>query len=286
MRYFYFTGCVTPYRCSNYDLATRQTMERLDVELVEAVDAGCCGIYIQEVDELKALALSARIWAMAEERELDILSPCPGCVSTLTTARNRLNAEPELKQKVNRILSTIGREFRGTRQVKHPLRVLEEDIGLETIAERISHPLQAEVAAHYGCHLVRPAHELLFDDPEEPQILDHLIEVTGARAVHYYDKMGCCGMNAHGNDAVRYLLSGQKLINAREAGARAVILGCPACYLALGLNQSLVEKAWRAKFALPVLHYPQLLGLALGLRPQEVGLHQNRPAVDPAIFGL
>lgn len=285
MKFLYYTGCVIPYRAPNYDLASRRVLEHFDVELVDMTDAGCCGIYVRQVDEFKALLLSARIWSTAEAAGLTILSPCPGCVSTLTHVRDRLIADQELKERVNVALAQVGRSFTGTGRVKHLLRVLDEDIGLDAIRSAIVTPLKGDLAAHYGCHLVRPAAELGFQDPELPQILDQLIEMTGARSLDYHDKMGCCGMNVHGNDEVRANLAGHKLLDVEAAGAQALVMACPACYLAMGLNQPVIEKSWERPFNLPVVHLPQLLGLALGLDPNELGLNLNRPKLDLALLG-
>jgi heterodisulfide reductase subunit B len=286
MKYLYYLGCVIPYRAPNYDLSSRRVLERLGVELVDMPEAGCCGIYVRQVDELKSLVLAARIWTMAEAVGLDILSPCPGCVGTLKYARDRLNGDGALKERVNAVLTRAGREFEGTRDAKHLLRVLYEDVGLEAIRAAIVRPLHGRLAAHYGCHLVRPAHEAAFDDPEDPVVLDRLIDITGVRSVEYASKMGCCGMNVHGNETVRTRLAGQKLLDVQAAGAEALVMACPACYLALGLNQSVAEKAWRQSFDLPVLHLPQLLGLALGFEPEALGMDRNRPRVDPASLGV
>jgi heterodisulfide reductase subunit B len=286
MRYLYYTGCVTPYRAPNYDMASRRVLERLGVELEDMPAAGCCGIYLRQVDELKWLTLAARIWAMAEAAGLDILSPCPGCVGTLTAARDRLNADEAARERVNRALAAAGHAFRGTQQARHLLRVLHEDVGEAAIRQAIVQPLHGKLAAHYGCHLVRPAHELAFDDPETPEVLDRLIELTGARSVDYPGKMGCCGMNVHGNEPLRARLAGQKLLDVQGAGVQALVMACPACYLALGLNQVLAEKAWERSFNLPVFFLPQLLGLALGCQPAELGLDRNRPKPDLAGLGI
>jgi heterodisulfide reductase subunit B len=285
MKFLYYTGCVIPYRAPNYDLSSRRILEHFGVELVDMPDAGCCGIYVRQVDEFKALVLSARIWTTAEAAGLDILSPCPGCVSTLTHVRDRLVADEKLKEQVNATLAQVGRTFKGTGRVKHLLRVLDEDIGLETIRAAIVRPLTGNLAAHYGCHLVRPADELDFQDPELPEILDQLIEMTGAQSLDYHDKMGCCGMNVHGNNKVRSRLAGHKLLDVQAVGAQALVMACPACYLAMGLNQTIIEKSWEQRFDLPVVHLPQLLGLALGLDSDALGLHLNRPKVDLDTLG-
>ena len=286
MKYLYYAGCVIPYRAPNYDLSSRRVLEHLGVELVDMPNAGCCGIYVRQVDEFKSIVLSARIWTLAEDEGLDILSPCPGCVSTLLHVRDRLLIDDNLREKVNTDLAEIGRTFHGTQDVKHLLKVLDHDIGLESIRSAIVQPLQSELAAHYGCHLVRPAHELDFEDPELPDIIDRLIEITGAKSVSYPDKMGCCGMNVHGNDTIKASMAGHKLLDVKSAGAQALVTSCPACYLALGLNQRVAEKEWDQEFDMPLMHLPQVLGLALGLQPHELGFELNRPKMNLIKLGI
>jgi heterodisulfide reductase subunit B len=286
MKFLYYTGCVIPYRAPNYDLSTRRVLEYLGVELVDMDEAGCCGIYVRQVDEFKAFVLSARIWTIAESAQMDILSPCPGCVSTLTHVRDHLLADDRLRDKVNATLALTGRTFNGTRNVKHLLKVLDEDIGFDAIRQAIEIPLVGELAAHYGCHLVRPADELDFEDPELPDIIDRLIAVTGAQSLEYPDKMGCCGMNVHGNDLVQVSMAGHKLFDVKSTGAQALVVSCPACYLALGLNQRIAEKAWEEPINLPLMHLPQVLGLAMGISPEELGINQNRPKIDLTLIGI
>ncbi len=286
MRYLYYTGCVIPYRAPNYDQSARAILAHLGVELVEMPDAGCCGIYVRQVDQAKSLTLAARIWSMAEEHSMDILTPCPGCASTLLHARDELLHNAVLRQTVNHALAAAGLEFNGTRDVKHLFRALEEDIGLEAIERAFVRPLSGKLASHYGCHLVRPAREIAYDDPEVPGIIDALIELTGAEAVDYPDKMGCCGMNVHGNQELRARMAGHKLIDIQAEGAASVVTGCPACYLAMGLNQRLAERSWEEEIKLPVLFLPQLLGLAFGLEPEALGISANRPKFELSLVGF
>ncbi len=286
-RYAYFIGCTTPFRVSNYDLSTRRVMDRLDIELVDMPDAGCCGLYYELVNELAYLSMAARVISMAEDLKLDLMVVCNGCNGSLFRANLKLKQNPGLKDKVNEILSGIGREFKGTIDVKHYVKVLWEDVGVDRIREKVVNPLNIKVAAHYGCHLLRPSEEIRFDNPQDPVSLDQLIEATGAKSIDYYEKSLCCGGYVLAADkSIAYAMTGEKLRNVQKAGADVMVTACPFCNVMYDANQRAIENESGEKLGVPVLHYPQLLGLAMGLTARDVGLEQNRVHVNPEIFRL
>lgn len=285
MKYAYFLGCTVPYRESNFDLSTRKVMERVGVELVDLLNVGCCGFPFESVDELKWLALSARIISYGEEKGLDILCLCPGCSSSLIKTNNILRTDEGRKREVNEVLSSIGRKYEGTIQVRHLVQALFEDVGLDAIEALVAQPLNLKVAAHYGCHLLRPSTEIRFEYAQTPESLDLLIEATGVESIDYYEKEQCCGGFLEGiSQEVAYSLCSQKVINAYYAGAQALVTVCPFCHVMLDFNQKAVEGLWGRPFNLPVLHYPQLLGLAMGYGLEELGIKQNRVKMDPALL--
>lgn len=284
-KYAYYLGCTIPFRESNYDLSTRKVMGNLDVELVDLKGAGCCGLYYEQINELTHLAMSARVISMAESLGLDLMVLCNGCNGSLVKARNKLVENPELRDKVNEILADIDREFRGTSEIKHVIRILYEDIGIDEIKKTVKNPLNVKVAAHYGCHLLKPSEQIKFDDPREPKSLDELIEVTGAKSVDYFDKNLCCGGFVLGADKdIAYNMTGQKLQNVKDVGADLMITACPFCHVMYDANQRAIENELQKKFGIPVLHYPQLLGLAMGFNARDLALEQNRVRVNPGIF--
>ncbi len=284
-RYAYFIGCTTPFRESNYDLSTRKIMEKLDIELIDMVDAGCCGLYYELVNELTYLSMAARVISMAEDLKLDLMVICNGCNGALYRANMKLKQNPELRDEVNRVLSGVDREFRGTVDVKHYVRVLWEGVGVDAIKKKVVKPLDVSVAAHYGCHLMKPSEELRFDDPGEPVSLDELIEATGAKSIDYYEKSLCCGGYVLAADqSIAYNMTGRKLRNVGKAGADIMVTACPFCNVMYDANQRAVASEMKEEFNIPVLHYPQLLGLAMGYSPKDVGLEQNRVRVDPKLF--
>ncbi|OYT27405.1 MAG: CoB--CoM heterodisulfide reductase subunit B [Candidatus Altiarchaeales archaeon ex4484_96] len=284
-RYAYFIGCTTPFRESNYDLSTRRIMEKLDIELVEMEKAGCCGLYYELVNELSYLCMAARVISMAEDEKLDLMVICNGCNSSLYRANKKLRENPELKEEVNNVLADIDREFKGTTEVKHFVKVLWDEVGVDKIKEKVTNLLDLRVAVHYGCHLLRPSEEIKFDNPKDPVSLDELVEATGASSIDYPEKSLCCGGYVlASNQDIAYKMTGRKLINVKKAKADIMVTACPFCNVMYDANQRGVEKELGEKINIPVLHYPQLLGLSMGYTPREVGLEQNRVRVNPKIF--
>lgn len=278
LKYLFFLGCVIPYRISSYEISARKILEKLDVELVEMPEFNCCGLPLDPVSHDMMLALAARNLCLAEQQGLDIMALCPGCSGTLRKVNKTLQEEKALKEKVNEYLKEIGMEFKGTIKVRHLIQVLTEEVGFEKIKETIVKPLsQLKVTEHNGCHVLRPTKYIGFDDPENPVMLKNLIELTGAKCLDYMDETECCGAPIIGvNDRIPLQLSREKLNHIKEAGAQALITVCPFCHMMFDINQPRIERTFNETFGIPVLHYPQLLGLAMGFSPEELALEKLR----------
>ncbi len=280
MRYALYLGCTAPVRAMNYELAARNTASRLGIELADINDFGCCGFPLKSVHHETALLLSARNLALAEEQDVDICALCSSCTGTLAEANHALQDDEELRERVNEELeAATGRRYNGTIQVRHFARVLYEEVGLERIQEAVTVDLSdLQLAAHYGCHYLKPieAHGG-FDDPENPHSLDRLIEALGANSIYYEGREQCCGGGILGADEKTALaLPHLKLERAVAAGADALVVICPFCDIMYELQQRRIEKLYETRYNLPVVFYPQLLGLAMGLSAEEVGLRLNR----------
>ncbi len=156
--------------------------------------------------------------------------------------------------------------------------MLAEDVGFERITAGIQRSLNPlRVAEHSGCHVLRPTKYIGFDDPENPTILRNLIELTGAKCLDYMDETECCGAPIIGvNEMIPLQLAKEKLDHIRAVGAQALITVCPFCHMMYDLHQSRIERAFNEKFGIPVLHYTQLLGLAMGFSPDELGFKELR----------
>ncbi len=277
-KYLIFLGCVIPYRISSYEISARKVLDKLGVELVEMPEFNCCGFPLDPINHDMMLALAARNLCLAEQQNLNIMTLCNGCFGILNHVNKELKEERKIREKVNGYLKEIGMEFKGTTTVKHLIHVLVEDIGLEKIKENIQKPLNPlRVAQHTGCHVVRPAKYVGFDDPENPIVLKNLIRVTGAECLSYMDETECCGAPIIGvDDKIPLQLAREKLSHIRAVGAQALITVCPFCHMMYDLNQPRIERTFNEKFGIPVLHYPQLLGLAMGFSPDELAFKQLR----------
>jgi heterodisulfide reductase subunit B len=279
MKYLVFLGCITPYRFSSYELSARKVLEKLGVELVENPEFNCCGFPMSSINQDLMWALAARNLCLAEKQNLNILTLCNGCFSTLNETNRALTEDKKLKDTVNGYLKDSDLEFKGAIEVKHLVHVLSEDVGFEKIKDSVKKPLtNIRVAQHSGCHIVRPAKYVYHgDDSENPTLLKNLIRITGAQCLDYVDEAECCGNPIIGvNEAIPFRIAKEKLEHIRAVGAQALITVCPYCHAMYDLNQPRIEQISNERFGIPVLHYTQLLGLAMGFTPEDLALNDLR----------
>ena len=277
-RYLIFLGCAVPYRVSAFEISSRKILQKLGIELVEMPEFNCCGLPLDPVSHETMLILAARNLALAEKQGLNILTLCPGCAGTLKKVNQILKADKKLREQINGHLNESGLEFKGTVEAKHFLQVLKEDIGLEKIKASVVKPLtMLKVAEHNGCHILRPKEYIGFDDPEDPQTLKTLIEATGAECLDYIDETECCGAPSVGvSDKIALALARNKLSHVKMVDAQALITICPFCHIMFDTNEVRIERMFNEAYGIPVLHYPQLLGLAMGLTPEELAFNELR----------
>ncbi|HUW66157.1 MAG TPA: heterodisulfide reductase-related iron-sulfur binding cluster, partial [Spirochaetia bacterium] len=213
-----------------------------------------------------------------------LIVPCNGCYSTLKSAHVKLTSAPALKEKVNGVLAGIDLTFTGSVKVKHLVEFLHDDIMPSRIQGQVVHSMRGlRIAAHPGCHMLRPSSAISFDDPVRPVKIDALIGALGAAAVDYPSKMLCCGSGLAfaGEQEDSFAVMRKKLHELRGLGADALTLTCPACFMQFDQRQALLIRRGE-KPVLPVFMYPQLLGLAMGFSAAEMGLASHR--VDTAPF--
>jgi len=288
-KYALFLGCTVSVKGLNYELPTRKVAERLGIEFVDIPEFSCCGFPLDSIHHSSAVTLAALNLALAEARGLNIVTLCSACTGYMTEVEklfaNRANAK-ELKR-VNAKLKDLGYQYNGGVKVKHFARVLYEDIGLDKLRKLVTKPLTGlKIAPHYGCHYIKPS-EIFddFDDPIHPQSLDKLIEITGATPVQYRDKLQCCGGGILAIDEETPVkMVKQKLDHIKEANADAMTLVCPFCNIMYDEFQSTVESTFESEYNLPILYYPQLLGLAMGLDPKkDLAVKKNQVKVAPLL---
>jgi heterodisulfide reductase subunit B len=273
----------------NYELSARRVAQDLGIELLDVDEFDCCGFPVKNVDIKAALVMAARNLCVAQERGLDICTLCSGCASFLSEANSQLMENEELRREINTALGTWHMRFQGSTSVRHFARILYEEIGSRRIEEKVSKDLSAlHVACHYGCHYLKPAEALGgFDDPEHPQSLDHLIKNAGASVIDYADKKGCCGnVILAVNEDISMAMAKKKLDNVSRSRANALVVACPACGFQFDNMQMVIETDAGDNYELPVLYFPQLLGLAFGREPEELGLDENRVSVDELLEEL
>jgi heterodisulfide reductase subunit B len=288
MRLALYLGCTVPVRAMNYEISARRTAERLGIEFVDVDGFACCGYPAKPLSWQAALLMTANNLALAEEQGLDICALCSACTSTLVEANKHLQQDETLRAKINEQLAeSTGRRYEGMVAVRHYARILYEDIGPDRLGKTVKQTLSKGkgrdlsslgFAAHYGCHFLKPAHiHDGFDDPENPHTLGDLIEATGARLVPYEEEDGCCGGGILAIDQETALaIAKSKLDHVQIADADGMILICPFCDIMYEINQRSIERQFDVTYRLPVLYYPQLLGLALGFTPDELGFRLNR----------
>lgn len=279
MKALMFLGCTVPVRNLNYELSARKVAEVLGVELQDLDDLGCCGYPLKGSDQYKALVMAARALAQAKQTGLPLVALCSACAGTLAEAEHQLAHNAELRDKVNQELKPLGLEYQPGVKVRHFIRFIIEEVGLEAIQAKVTKKLDGfRFAPHYGCHYLKPS-EITggFDDPEDPQSLARLIQLTGAESVDYASMKECCGGGVLGADEdLASLMAGKKLSELNEAGVNGMALICPFCNVMYEGQQKAIGKKLDTKLKVPVVYVTQLLGLAMGLQPDEVGLKLNR----------
>jgi len=277
MSYLFFPGCSFDSTSGDYQMSTRAVARALGLELPELEGWTCCGSTpAHQESELLSLALPAKNLASAAGKTLAV--SCAACFNRLKTANHKVASSPKARAAVAEVL---GSDYDGSTSVKHMLDILVHDIGLAKIAKQVCRPLRGlRVAAYYGCLLVRPPEVTQFDDPENPRVLDDLLAAAGAEPIDWPHKTECCGAGYSITDAaVVRSLSREILAMARDAGAECIATACGMCQLNLDLRQGDIEKESGETFGLPVFYFTQLLGLAFGLKPSELGL--RRMVVSP-----
>jgi heterodisulfide reductase subunit B len=273
--YALFLGCTIPTKEFGYEASTRKVFEALGIGLEDMEGYICCGYPAETpIAHDTWLAMAAYNIALAEEKGLDLVTPCNGCFSSLKKANIILKEDKAQSEKTNAELKKLGKKYNGTIEVKHIAEVLHEN--MEKINELVKNPLKdISVAPHTGCHIVKPSEYLQVDDPNDPKILDELVEITGAKSLDYIDKNMCCGNVLRGLDEeVSVAIAREKMKRVKEADADCMTTICPACHLQYDIGQLEIKSKLKEEYNIPVLHYPQLLGLAMGIAPEELGMDQ------------
>ena len=277
MKFALFLGCKIPFYLQHYASSTKAVLAALGVELVE-IKFNCCGNPISNIHQESFVLLGARNLALAQQQDLDILTPCKCCFGNLKRTAYFLKENDSLRREINELLKDEGLQWDGRTEVKHLLSVLSHDIGLEAIAAQIRHPYDGlKVAAHYGCQALRPSKIMNFDNPFDPTIFENLVEITGAETVDWRRRLDCCGNPVWEiNNRLSLDLMQKKLSDSRQAGAHYLCAACTHCQIQFDTNQKTEAAQQGLNDNLASILFPQLMGLSLGLPEADLGLENNK----------
>lgn len=285
MKLIPFWGCMMPLKYPQMELAIRNTLPNLGIELVDVDGFTCCPdpIYFKARDKIKWLAIAARNLAVAEEIGLDIVTMCSGCISTLKETQYLLDEDPALMARINKRLKKINREYKGKVKVKHAVAMIRDDLGIDVIKKSVTRPLEKiKVAIHYGCHLLKPSQIMHVDDADYPRILDDFVTAIGAEPIEHDEKLLCCGKGCM-DDELPLKMTESIFASIEASGADCMGLICPTCFSSFDLGQLMIARKKGKTYNIPVIYIFQLLGLAQGLSAEEVGLHIHRVKADKVL---
>jgi len=285
----YYPGCSLQGTSPEFDESLRAVVEALGIPIAEIPDWNCCGASSgHTTDHLLGIALPARNLALAEAQGFDrVLAPCAACYNRLASAHLAVADEDGLAERMPEIL---GRPFENTVEVFNAVQLLHDAAALieEKVAAALATPNPLEgvkLAAYYGCLLVRPPEVGGGDDSEQPTSMDEVIGACGADAVDWNMKVECCGGAFSVSRTASVVRLGRAIVeDARRSGAEAIVVACPLCHSNLDLRQKAMTA--RGDRALPVLFITQVVGLALGLPAETLGLKRHFVATEPFLADL
>lgn len=272
MKYAFFKGCKIPSNLEHYGTGTKKIIEKFGIRLVN-LDFNCCGYPNRDISFESFVLSSARNIARAGKKGLPIMTPCKCCYGNLKHANYFLKENEKLRKRINGHLEKENLIWTGTTEIKHLLSVLYDDVGPGAIKLQIVNPQSGlKVAAHYGCHALRPSAVVHFDNPRAPSIFEELIEATGAKTVEWPRRLDCCGNPLwEKNNDLSLNLMNMKLLDARDSGADCICTACTYCQFQFDT----VQYSEMNDGHFPAVLFTQLLGLALGIPERHLGLRKN-----------
>jgi len=284
-KYIVFWGCQIPSRFPYIEKAARFAFPRLGLEVADLSGFTCCpeSWMAQNLPGKTWLLTALRNLALVEQAGADgILTPCNGCYATFKSALHHFILQPELQAEVRERLSRIGLSFQGRVVAKHLIEVLYEEISPDSISFKASGALRGmRLAAHPGCHMLRPGEGVSFDHPFAPFKLEALISALGAQVVDYPSKLLCCGESLNRGTQPKQSLNlvRSKLLELAKLGVDGLVVTCPACFLQFDMQQFILQRQGDG-FGIPVFHYAEILALALGGEAADLGLKMHRIKPD------
>jgi succinate dehydrogenase / fumarate reductase, cytochrome b subunit len=284
--YALYPGCAARGATPELYQSTMAIIGRLGIEVTELAAATCCGAgVVGEGEPEVALALNARTFAQAEQLGLDVMTICGTCQGVMAAANKRLKTEAGLLERINRLLAPEGLAYRGSIQVKHLLWIVVREVGLQRLGGELRVPLSDfRIAPFYGCYILRPSWNLGFDDPENPSSLEKVIRAVKGEPVAYAGRTKCCGFPIIlEKEAIAMAMAGANMKEAQDRGADFMVTPCPLCHMSLDIYQERAGQAVNTPLNLPILHLPQLLGLAMGVPAKDLGVQRHLVSVESIV---
>ncbi len=278
MKFAYYPGCSARSTCAELNVATHRVAARLGLELLQLESATCTGAReLRAIDPVGFYTLNVRILALAESQGLPLMTICNTCTLNVLDAHAAFVSDSDLATAVNAKLAEEGLHYSGRTRVSHFLWVLYENIGEERLRDMVVRPLTGlTVGAFYGCHITRPPGRYGFVDSRNNMALEKLAEILGCQPIDYAGRNECCGFHTAAHDErVAIKLTGQHILAAKSGGAQAMVTPCPLCHTVLDGFQREIEIDMDQKLDMPILHLPQLVGLALGFSPDELNIDRH-----------
>lgn len=280
MQIAYYPGCTIKVSAQHHERAALAVLRALNIELCELPEWNCCGVLHSLTDDnlIRHMAPIRMFARLEEQGQHEMATLCDMCFNTLAQANAWAKQRPE---RITAINSTSGGEldYDGRAQILHLLQLLRDRVGMAAIKARVRRPLRGlTIYPYYGCKLLRPS-EVAMDDAEAPRVLHDLMLALGATVAEGPLQTQCCG-SYHVVD--RDQLVAERVVattdEAREHGAEALVLSCPLCHYNFDSFQG------SNGAALPIFYYTQLMGVAFGLDPAELGLDAHRVALLPVLL--
>lgn len=281
MKIAYYPGCSLHSTGIEYDISTRQVCNLLGIELIEIKDWICCGASpAHQCDELMSIVLPAKNLALAQQIDdiNEVCAPCASCYSRLKFAQARLT-DDKLKENVEQI---IGSEYPKDIKVLHTLDMIIEKVGIDAVKEKVNKSLgDLKVACYYGCLMTRPPKVTGKNNFENPENMELLMEALGAETIDWNLKTFCCGASFALTQTDMVLEFVRKILtDAESAGADVISVGCPLCHANLDGRQQQINKKFDTNFKIPIFYFTELMGLAMQIKPKDLGLFRHLTEVE------
>ncbi|MBM3940247.1 MAG: disulfide reductase [SAR202 cluster bacterium] len=280
MKYAFYPGCVSRGGTPELYTATMAIAGRLGLELEEIVGTSCTGAgVLQEKGQKLGDTLNARTFAMAERMGLTtIMNICSTCQGVMSQANYRMLQNEAYLDEINKELQIEGLQYTGRIVIKNLAWVVVEEVGIEKLKSMVTRPLKdVKVAPFYGCYILRPSWALGLDDnPGRGQYLEQIIEACGGEPVNFPGRTKCCGFPLGViNEKNSLTMVANHTHDAHDHGADTMVTPCPLCHLNLDAQQPKAQALRGSGLKMPVLHLPQLIGLALGIGAKELGIYRH-----------